>query len=440
MKNTLYPSTESSTHVVLSASLRKLFTLAQQVARHPASVLIVGETGTGKELLARSIHEHSLRSANSWIDINCAAMPEHLVESELFGYEKGAFSGADAPKPGLFELANGGTLFLDEIGDLDPKVQVKLLRVLDGAPYFRLGGSKKISTDVRIVAATNQNLEQLVRSGKFRGDLYHRLAQFRLDIPPLRERHEDLLGIAEQVLHHHCPESRFTGEAIGAMFAYDWPGNTRELRNSVFRAVMLAKDPQREITAADLRLPECASAKVTRDQPEVTLDGNWELFERQKVFEALEQSSGNQGKAAMILGVSRRTLLRKLKAYREGRAEDSLGTLCIEQQRYYRAKIKAPVTLTHDEGLLEGTLINLSIGGAAVFIPAALKFGSLVKLCFRLPDSNGPSELQGRIAWSNNDGDHGIQFSDMRPQVRTTLQHWLHAQMKNEGWHTECAN
>ncbi len=440
MTDTLHALCESPTHVVRSESLRKLFTLAEQVARHPASVLIAGETGTGKEMLARSIHEHSLRSSKPWIDINCAAMPEHLVESELFGYEKGAFSGADIPKPGLFELANGGTLFLDEIGELEPKVQVKLLRVLDGAPYFRLGGSKKVSTDVRIVAATNQDLEQMVSAGKFRGDLYHRLAQFRLDIPPLRERHEDLLGIAEQVLHQHYPESRFTGEAIGAMFAYDWPGNIRELRNCVFRAVMLAKNPEREITAADLRLPQCASVSETSHHGDETLDGNREQFERQKVFEALERCHGNQGRAAMILGISRRTLLRKLKAYREGRAEGSLGTLCTEQQRYYRAKIKAPVTLTHDDDLLQGMLINLSSGGAAVSIPVALKFGSPVKLCFRLPDTDEPSELQGRIAWSNNDGDHGIQFSDVRVHVRAALQRWLHAQMKKDGWHTECAS
>jgi len=160
--------------------------LVEQVACHPAAVLIVGETGTGKEMIARSIHSQSLRCSKPWVDVNCAAIPEHLVESELFGYEKGAFSGADAQKIGFFEMADGGTLFLDEIGDLDPRVQVKLLRVLDGAPYYRLGGSKKVTVDVRLVAATNQNLEDLVLSGRFRNDLYHRLAQFKLEIPPLR--------------------------------------------------------------------------------------------------------------------------------------------------------------------------------------------------------------------------------------------------------------
>ena len=205
--------------------------LVEQVACHPAAVLIVGETGTGKEMIARSIHSHSLRCNKPWVDVNCAAIPEHLVESELFGYEKGAFSGADAQKIGYFEMADGGTLFLDEIGDLDPKVQVKLLRVLDGVPYYRLGGNKKVSVNVRVVAATNQHIEEMVRAGRFRNDLYHRLAEFKLEIPPLRERPEDLLAIAEHILHQHHPNSRFTNDAITAMLSHEWPGNVRELRN-----------------------------------------------------------------------------------------------------------------------------------------------------------------------------------------------------------------
>src|SRR5258708_27103117 len=188
--------------------------LAELVACHPAAVLIVGEPGTGKEMIARTIHSTSLRCNNPWVDVNCAAIPEHLVESELFGYEKGAFSGADFLKTGYFEMAHGGTLFLDEIGDLDQKVQVKLLRVLDGVPYYRLGGSKKVCVDVRVVAATNQNLEELVRTGRFRNDLYHRLAEFTLEVPPLRDRPEDLLGIAEQVLHQHFPNSHFISYAV----------------------------------------------------------------------------------------------------------------------------------------------------------------------------------------------------------------------------------
>jgi DNA-binding NtrC family response regulator len=404
------------------------------VAKHPAAVLIVGETGTGKEMIARSIHQHSLRCNNAWVDVNCAAMPEHLVESELFGYEKGAFSGADSQKPGLFELAHGGTLFLDEIGDLDAKVQVKLLRVLDGVPYFRLGGCKKVNVDVRIVAATNQNLEELVSAGKFRGDLYHRLAQFKLEIPPLRDRPEDLLAIAEQVLHQHWPESRFTGEAIGVMLGYDWPGNVRELRNCIFRAVILARNPQLEITAADLRLPR----KESTADSDATLNGEREEFERQKVFAALERCGGNQGRAAEMLGISRRTLLRKLKAYRERRPEPTLGTLCLEQQRYYRAKINEAVTVESEEGFFPGTVINLSLGGAAVSMRNALKFGSSVTVKFQIPGTDDVSEVAGRIAWSNSEGDHGIQFHDLKPQVRSALQRWLHEQMKHEGWHAAC--
>ena len=198
-------SSDMSKLVVRSESLKRVMKLAEKVARHPAAVLIIGETGTGKEMIARTIHNSSLRCNNALVDVNCAAIPEHLVESELFGYEKGAFSGADSLKPGFFELADKGTLFLDEIGDLDLKVQVKLLRVLDGVPYYRLGGSKKVSVDVRVVAATNRDLEEHVRAGRFRSDLYHRLAQFKLEVPPLRDRPEDVLGIAEQVLHQHFP-------------------------------------------------------------------------------------------------------------------------------------------------------------------------------------------------------------------------------------------
>lgn len=435
MNNLLENSGTLCNHIVRSESLRRIINLAEQVAKHPAAVLIVGETGTGKEMLARCIHKHSLRCNKSWVDVNCAALPEHLVESELFGYEKGAFSGADTHKPGLFELADGGTLFLDEIGDLDSRVQVKLLRVLDGVPYFRLGGTKKVSVDVRIVAATNQNLESLVAAGKFRSDLYHRLAQFRLDIPPLRERHEDLLAIAEKVLQEHYPESRFSADAIAALLAYEWPGNVRELRNSIFKAVMLAKNACREITAADLRLPH---AKTPTASTDITLNDGYDQFERQKIFETLERCGGNQGKAALTLGISRRTLLRKLKIYREGRAEAAVGTICLEQQRYYRATLSTRVSIIHENGLSEGTLLNLSLGGAAVSTETVLKFGSTVKIRLQLPESERQAELCGNVAWSNCDGDHGIQFRDVQPQDRALLERWLHEEMKKEGWHTEC--
>src|SRR5262249_25906861 len=247
-------SCELGSQVVGSDALKRVMRLAEQVAHHPAAVLIVGETGTGKEIVARSIHLNSLRCNNPWVDVNCAAIPEHLVESELFGYEKGAFSGADALKPGLFEIANTGTLFLDEIGELDLKVQVKLLRVLDGVPYFRLGGSKKVSVHVGLVPATTQDLQRLVQAGRFRSDLYHRLAQFTLEVPPLRERPEALIGIAEQLLHQHSPGLHFPPDAVTAMLSYSWPGNVRELRNCIFRAVMLARTPTARISSTELRL------------------------------------------------------------------------------------------------------------------------------------------------------------------------------------------
>src|SRR5450631_1470925 len=180
------------TAVISSPPMFRLFDTVERVARSSATVLVTGESGAGKEIVARAVHHYSQRVSKPWVDLSCAALPEHLLESELFGFDKGAFSGADSSKPGLFELAHQGTIFLDEIGELDPRMQVKLLRVLDGTPYYRLGGTKKVSVDVRVVAATNQDLEQAVSEGRFRGDLYHRLAQFTLIVPPLRERIADI--------------------------------------------------------------------------------------------------------------------------------------------------------------------------------------------------------------------------------------------------------
>ena len=224
--------------MVCSELMKKLVAMAERVARGSAAILITGETGSGKELIARAIHHHSLRCAKPWIDVNCAALPEHLVESELFGYEKGAFSGADSAKPGLFELADKGTLFLDEIGELDPKVQVKLLRVLDGVPYYRLGGSRKVSVDVRIVAATNIALEEAVRAGRFRSDLFHRVSHIQLRVPPLRERLEDIVPLANHFLAKSFPDMRLSSEAVEILRNYSWPGNVRELRNVVVGAAL----------------------------------------------------------------------------------------------------------------------------------------------------------------------------------------------------------
>jgi transcriptional regulator with PAS, ATPase and Fis domain len=420
--------------IVRSASLQRVMNLAEKVARHPAAVLIVGDTGTGKEMIAHSIHNHSLRCNSPFIDVNCAAIPEHLVESELFGYEKGAFSGADAMKPGFFEMANKGTLFLDEIGDLDLKIQVKLLRVLDGVPYYRLGGNKKVSVDVRVVAATNHNLEDLVRAGRFRSDLYHRLAQFKLEVPPLRERPEDVMGIAEQVLHQHYPESRFSQDAIDALLFYPWPGNVRELKNIVFGAVLQAKDAHFEITAADLRFPDSSGAG--RRNPVAT---DLDQMEKRAILQALEKNNNNQGKAAEALGISRRTLIRKLKAYREAGLEDSSGTLSMSQQRYYRAQIELPIKMKYAGEKFDAVLLNISAGGAGTKTDKPLKSGAPVALVFSVPGSasEGEAEFPGRITWTNKGGQYGIQFSDLATSLRTSLQRWLRAEMKKDGWAVE---
>jgi DNA-binding NtrC family response regulator len=425
------PTSDPVDVVVRSASLLRVMKLAEKVARHPAAVLIVGETGTGKEMIARTIHTHSLRCNHPLIDVNCAAIPEHLVESELFGYEKGAFSGADSMKPGFFEMANKGTLFLDEIGDLDLKIQVKLLRVLDGVPYYRLGGNKKVSVDVRVVAATNHDLEELVRAGRFRGDLYHRLAQFKLEVPALRERPEDVLGIAEQVLHQHYPESRFSRDAVDALLSYDWPGNVRELKNVVFGAVLQAKDAHVEISAADLRFPDSVSASRR-----ISTEGDLDQVEKRAILQALEKSGGNQGKAAEILGISRRTLIRKLKVYREAGLEDSSGSLSLNQQRYYRTQLELPIKMRFAGEEFDAVLLNISAGGAGAKTEKPLKSGAPVVLIFSIPGSNNKDavELPGRITWANKAGHYGIQFGDLPPSLRTSLQRWLRAEMKKDGW------
>src|SRR5437588_1736472 len=222
--------------------------MVERVAQQDVAVLIVGETGSGKEMVAKAIHQHSLRCGKPFVDINCAALPENLVESELFGYEKGAFSGADASKPGLFEMADKGTLFLDEIGELQLHTQLKLLRVLDGQPFYRLGGHRKIKVDVRIVAATNQDLEAAVKEARFRRDLFHRLGQFQLRVPPLRERPEDIVALAEHFLKLKAAAKHFTAEAISVLLSHAWPGNIRELRNLVAKVAM--ESPAAEVDAS----------------------------------------------------------------------------------------------------------------------------------------------------------------------------------------------
>jgi len=295
--------------VVRSTAMKDLLSLVERVARTNATVLITGETGSGKELAARALHHYSLRHSKPWVDVNCAALPEHLIESELFGYEKGAFSGADSVKPGLFELANTGTLFLDEIGELDRKMQVKLLRVLDGTPYYRLGGVRKISVDVRVVSATNLNLEEEVRAGRFRSDLYHRLSQITLKVPPLRERPDDISALADLFIEQQGSTFRFSPQAMDALRRHSWPGNVRELRNLISKSLIFSDGPSIELSDLALAVEGPGAASVSAQ----TLC--LEQTERQMVFKALDQTDGHHQKAAKLLGISRRTLSRKLKIY-----------------------------------------------------------------------------------------------------------------------------
>lgn len=290
--------------------MMRLLETAQRIAKSNVSVLITGETGSGKEVIARAIHHYSMRCNQPWVDVNCAALPEHLVESELFGYEKGAFSGADTQKPGFFELAHNGTLFLDEVGELESRTQVKLLRVLDGTPYYRVGGLKKVSADVRIITATNRDLEAQAARGEFRNDLFHRLNQIHLRVPPLRERKEDILPLANNFLHEMYPHLNFSEEAKQTLENYHWSGNVRELRNAVMTAAIFAASEV--ITVHEL------PAHVQKSRPRLEIavsSAPLQKMEKDLIFEALRGSSGHQQKAARVLGISRRTLSRKLRTY-----------------------------------------------------------------------------------------------------------------------------
>ena len=327
--------------ILASPVMHRFMGLVDRVAGHTETVLITGETGTGKELIARTIHESSHRRSRPWVDINCAALPENLVESELFGYEKGAFSGADVSKPGLFEMADKGSLFLDEIGELQLQTQVKLLRVLDGQPFYRLGGHCKIHVDVRIVAATNQDLEAAVKDGRFRQDLFHRLGQFQLRVPPLRERPEDIVALAEHFLRLKAPRKNFSSQAISALLSHPWPGNIRELRNLVARMAMETSGSEIDFSSLSVALTgEPAAFRQTASMPVSNLDS----MEEQMIIKALERTGGQRTLAAEQLGISRRTLSRKLKEYNinfaPGETTASLGFISNEQQKFFRARVR----------------------------------------------------------------------------------------------------
>ena len=422
--------------LVASPVMHRFMDMVDRVALHPEIVLITGETGSGKELIARSIHDNSPRRSRPWVDINCAALPDNLVESELFGYEKGAFSGAESSKPGLFELADKGTLFLDEIGELDHKLQVKLLRVLDGASYYRLGGHRKITVDVRVVAATNQDLERRVEEGRFRGDLYHRLAQFELRVPPLRERPEDVVALAAHFLALKDGRLRFSPEALSALGSYSWPGNIRELRNVVAKFAMSATGS--EIRAEDLLLEISADrprTKSTSPLPVTNLEG----MEQQMIIKALETAGGHRGLAAEQLGISRRTLSRRIREYNINRADSdrrrAQGSLGTAQQKCFRAKTRFEISLKNGWGdETSATVVNLSTGGLGLEgLTTPGRFTGLVDASFLLPDSEALIRAKVRIVWADDDGRAGARFVGLEPAFHEQLLDWAR-RIKEQGW------
>ncbi len=424
-----------SLFLMASPLMHKFMAMVDRVAVCPEIVLITGETGSGKELIARSVHDNSHRRSKPWVDINCAALPEHLVESELFGYEKGAFSGADSSKPGLFELADKGTLFLDEIGELDLKLQVKLLRVLDGATYYRLGGHRKITVDVRIVAATNQDLELAVEEGRFRRDLFHRLSQLQLRVPPLRERPEDVIALSQHFLALKDTKLTLSSDALSALACYSWPGNVRELRNLIAKLAMGADGI--EITADDM-LAEISVEKQRKNEPVPAT--NLEGMEEQMIIKALENTGGRRGLAAEQLGISRRTLSRKLREYDitclENGKGQGLGILGRSQEKFFRAKACFLVNLRNGEGdEINVTAVNLSSGGLGVDgLAEPQRFGGLLDASFLLPESETLIQVKVRVVWADASGRAGIRFVVLEPALYEEIHHWTARRMKEEGW------
>ena len=423
--------------LIASPIMHKFMGMVDRVAGHTETVLVTGETGTGKELVARTIHESSYRHKHALVDINCAALPEHLVESELFGYEKGAFSGADSSKPGLFELADKSTIFLDEIGELQPQIQVKLLRVLDGQPYYRLGGNRKITVDVRVVAATNQDLEVAVKEGRFRKDLFHRLGQFQLRVPPLRERPEDIAALARHFLSLKAPDKVFAADALVALQNHSWPGNIRELRNLVAKLAMATDS--RHITGAEV-YGELRGEVASPHRAGMAVPlGNLDNMEEQMIIRALEQTGGHRAQAAEQLGISRRTLSRKLREYEistrcgEG---SKLGVISEDQQKFFRAKVNLSVTLKNAQGKeLQVQAVNLSTGGMGLDeVDEAASFGGLLDVSFLLPESDTVVRAKGRLVWADGGGRAGLRFIVIEPETFVQLQHWTNKKMKDEGW------
>ena len=314
--------------VAESPQMKEVLRLVQRVAHSDTSVLITGESGTGKELIAQAIHRLSRRSDKTFIDLNCAALQDSLLESELFGHEAGAFSGARARKLGLFEIADGGSLFLDEVMEMPAPLQSKLLRALETRSFFRVGGVKKVDVDVRLVAATNRNTGQSVAEGVFRADLLYRINSFEINIPPLRERREDIEPLARHLLQKIAGVNApaIASSAVDAMCSYSWTGNVRQLRNCLERAILLADNG--EITVKDLP-PEvisqanAASTSFSYSLPKENIVNSFQNstptalkdLERQQIINALERTGWHRGKTAELLGISPSTLYRRLREY-----------------------------------------------------------------------------------------------------------------------------
>ncbi|MCG6893137.1 MAG: sigma 54-interacting transcriptional regulator [Desulfobacteraceae bacterium] len=300
-----------------SNKMREVFQMISQVSKSNATVLIRGESGTGKELVANSIHYNSLRAKNPFVKVNCAALPANLIESELFGHEKGAFTGAIKRKPGKFELAHKGTIFLDEIGSIGLEVQANLLRVLQEKEFERVGGQQTLKTDVRVIAATNKNLEQAVEEGTFRGDLYYRLNVFPIYMPSLRERKTDILLLADYFLEKYTKENnkdirRFSTPAIDMLMAYHWPGNVRELENCIERAVLLCE----EGVVHSYHLPPTLQTGVESDTlPALSLEEAVANLEREMIIDALKNTRGNSTAASDLLKTTVRKFNYKAKKY-----------------------------------------------------------------------------------------------------------------------------
>jgi len=305
-----FAPTRSGGLVGTSDAMRSVYEMVDQVAPSDATVLITGESGTGKELVAAEIHRASRRSDGPLVKVNCAALPESIIESELFGHEKGAFTGAVNQRKGRFELAHGGSIFLDEIGELSPQVQVKLLRVLQEREIERIGGSSTVKVDVRVIAATNRNLEDELRAGRFREDLYYRLNVFPIRVPPLRERKSDIVLLADHFAEKYAERNgklirRISSPALDLLTSYHWPGNVRELENCIERAVILSMD---KVIHSYHLPPSLQSAQSTNTEPTTTLDAALSRLEKELIIEALKIADGNMAAAARRLGITERQM------------------------------------------------------------------------------------------------------------------------------------